>query len=195
MKDIRICFIGDSYVNGTGDETCLGWAGRLCADANKNDNNLTYYNLGIRRNTSQDILKRLKDELPIRLSSSIDSRVVLSFGVNDTVIENGKIRVSEENTLKNFEEIINSIHSNYKVIMVGPPPVIDEKHNLRISLLNNALQKKAKKLGIPFIELFSHILNDEKYKQEITENDGAHPGREGYEKLAKIISSSENWWF
>jgi len=81
MKDIRICFIGDSFVNGTGDETSLGWAGRLCAQANKKENNLTYYNLGIRRNTSQDILKRIKNELPSRLPSSMDSRVVLSFGV------------------------------------------------------------------------------------------------------------------
>jgi lysophospholipase L1-like esterase len=30
-NDIRICFVGDSFVNGTGDETALGWAGRLCA--------------------------------------------------------------------------------------------------------------------------------------------------------------------
>lgn len=26
---MRICFIGDSFVNGTGDDTCLGWVGRI----------------------------------------------------------------------------------------------------------------------------------------------------------------------
>ena len=35
-QDIRICFIGDSLVNGTGDEAALGWAGRLCACAMAN---------------------------------------------------------------------------------------------------------------------------------------------------------------
>lgn len=30
-KDIRIFFVGDSFVNGTGDEEALGWAGRLGA--------------------------------------------------------------------------------------------------------------------------------------------------------------------
>ena len=30
---MRICFIGDSFVNGTGDDDCLGWAGRLGAGA------------------------------------------------------------------------------------------------------------------------------------------------------------------
>ena len=48
-SEIRICFIGDSLVNGTGDEAALGWAGRLCAMANESDIPVTYYNLGIRR--------------------------------------------------------------------------------------------------------------------------------------------------
>jgi hypothetical protein len=28
---IRICFFGDSIVNGTGDDACLGWVGRICS--------------------------------------------------------------------------------------------------------------------------------------------------------------------
>lgn len=32
---MRICFIGDSFVNGTGDPECLGWAGRICVTARK----------------------------------------------------------------------------------------------------------------------------------------------------------------
>lgn len=30
-EDLRICFIGDSFVAGVGDETALGWTGRLLA--------------------------------------------------------------------------------------------------------------------------------------------------------------------
>lgn len=56
--DIRICFVGDSFVNGIGDERALGWAGRLCAAANARGVPVTYYNLGVRRNTSKDILLR-----------------------------------------------------------------------------------------------------------------------------------------
>jgi hypothetical protein len=25
LSEIRICFVGDSFVNGTGDPQCLGW--------------------------------------------------------------------------------------------------------------------------------------------------------------------------
>ena len=89
-QDIRICFIGDSLVNGTGDEAALGWAGRLCAMANASDIPVTYYNLGIRRDTSKDILLRWESECTLRLPDSCDGRIVLSCGVNDTVIENGK---------------------------------------------------------------------------------------------------------
>jgi len=195
MKDVRICFIGDSFVNGTGDENALGWAGILCAEANKKGASVTYYNLGIRRNTSHDILQRINSEVSIRLPPSLDCRVVLSFGVNDTVIEEGKVRVSEQDSISNFEKIVNLVKENYKVIVVGPPPINNDEHNSRISSLNNGLRKKAKELSISFIELYSHLVRDEEYKKEITENDGAHPRGGGYEKLAKIIGSSEVWWF
>jgi hypothetical protein len=32
-KEIRICFIGESFVNGTGDPEFLGWTGRVCRHA------------------------------------------------------------------------------------------------------------------------------------------------------------------
>ena len=59
---MRICFIGDSFVNGTGDDACLGWAGRLCRDARAAGREVTYYNLGVRRNTSADIARRWRAE-------------------------------------------------------------------------------------------------------------------------------------
>jgi len=29
MEDVRVCYIGDSFVKGVGDQNKLGWAGRL----------------------------------------------------------------------------------------------------------------------------------------------------------------------
>jgi hypothetical protein len=43
VTDIRICFIGDSFVNGTGDPLCLGWSGRVCATAIQMGYPITYY--------------------------------------------------------------------------------------------------------------------------------------------------------
>lgn len=102
-RDIRICFIGDSFVNGTGDETFLGWAGRLCANAKPADASLTFYNLGVRRNTSTDILQRWEQECALRLPGNCDGRIVLSCGVNDMVLENGKTRVAPREKSKGKE--------------------------------------------------------------------------------------------
>jgi lysophospholipase L1-like esterase len=100
VTDVRICFIGDSFVNGTGDPLCLDWTGRVCATAITLGYPITYYNLGIRRETSPDIAARWRDECARRLPATIDGRVVLSFGANDTTIEQGQQRLSLDATLR-----------------------------------------------------------------------------------------------
>ena len=60
--DIRICFVGDSLVNGAGDPECLGWTGRICAGARGDGYDVTYYNLGVRGQTSADIASRWHEE-------------------------------------------------------------------------------------------------------------------------------------
>ena len=193
-QDIRICFIGDSLVNGIGDEAALGWAGRLCAMANESDIPVTYYNLGIRRNTSKDILLRWESECTLRLPGFCDGRIVLSCGVNDTAIENGKMRVDFAESCANVRAILRGA-KQYTVLMVGPPPVLDDEQNERIESLSLAFARETKALGVPYIDLFSALCLDDIYKREVERNDGAHPRSEGYFKMARIIGSSPNWWF
>lgn len=83
---MRICFIGDSFVNGTGDPDYLGWTGRICIAARNLGYDITYYNLGIRGDTSADIKARWLREISCRLKAEYDSRIVFSFGINDTTI-------------------------------------------------------------------------------------------------------------
>ncbi|MEW5747105.1 MAG: GDSL-type esterase/lipase family protein [Nitrospirota bacterium] len=193
-RDIRICFIGDSFVNGTGDETALGWAGRLCAAACQSGIPVTYYNLGIRRDTSKDILLRWENECALRLPDFCDGRVVVSCGVNDTVIEDGTLRVRPEDSCAHIREILRGAQK-YGVIMVGPPPVDDDEQNVRIKALAAAFEHEAKGLGVPYIDLFTPLAADAAFKKEIAGNDGAHPRSNGYLKMATIIRSSPQWWF
>jgi len=193
-EDIRICFVGDSFINGTGDETALGWAGRLCASANASGVAVTYYNLGIRRHTSKDILFRWENECSLRLPDSCDGRVVISCGVNDTVIENGSVRVTQEDSIKNIRKVLDGA-KKYNVIMVGPPPIDDDEQNKRIKAISEAYEREANLLNVPFIELYSSLINDNAYKIEVSKNDGAHPQSSGYSKIADIVGSSPSWWF
>ena len=194
IQDVRICFVGDSFVNGTGDETALGWAGRLCVAANQRGTPVTYYNLGVRRNTSQDILLRWEHECALRLPSTCDGRVVLSCGVNDTVIEAGAVRVRPEQSCANLREILRGAQK-YPVLMVGPPPVVDDDQNARIQALSLAFAQEAQGLGVPYVDLFSPLAADAAYKKEVSTNDGSHPRSVGYAQMAQIVGSSSSWWF
>jgi acyl-CoA thioesterase I len=193
--DIRICFLGDSFVNGTGDETYLGWTGRLCAAAKTLNHSLTYYNLGIRRNTSTDILQRWEQECTRRLPDFCDARMVLSCGVNDMVIEEGRMRVSIEKSRENVQQILRSASAKYKTVMIGPAPVGDSDLNIRLKNLSEAYAQEAGALGISFIEIFSHLISDQTYLLESKNNDGYHPRSYGYSAITDIISSSNEWWF
>ena len=193
-QDIRICFIGDSLVNGTGDEAALGWAGRLCAMANASNIPVTYCELGIRRNTSKDILLRWESECTLRLPDFCDGRIVLSCGVNDTVIENGKTRVNPVESCANVRSILRGA-KRYTVLMVGPPPVLDDEQNERIESLSLAFARETQALGVPYIDLFSALCSDDAYRRDVLRNDGSHPRSEGYSRMARIIGSSSSWWF
>lgn len=132
MQAIRICFVGDSIVNGTGDETALGWAGRLCAEANLRGQ-VTYYNLGIPGDTSADLRARWEGECALRLPADCDGRVVFSCGINDMLIDDGQLRVPLEQSRANLQAILRQAREKYHVLLAGPTPVSDAQHNQRLA--------------------------------------------------------------
>lgn len=193
MRDVRICYVGDSFVNGTGDPTKLGWTGRLSASSQNNDLDITHYNLGIRRETSEDILKRWELECQPRLLKDSENKVVFSFGVNDTVIENGKRRVSLENSIENARTILLNASKKYNVVMIGMPPMNDDAQNKNIRELDGKYQELCNELNIPYLSIFNRLVHDQIWKDEVALNDGAHPRNKGYEILADFIKNWSGW--
>ena len=98
---MRICFIGDSFVNGVGDDSGLGWIGRLGVALRAAGCDLTLYNLGVRRDTSADIARRWRAEAEARLPEGVDGRLVFAFGTNDGTPGEGpgRVRVPTPNRL------------------------------------------------------------------------------------------------
>ena len=106
-SDWRVCFVGDSFGQGVGDTTGLGWVGRVAAGAHAWDAGLTAYNLGVRRDTSADIAIRWQAECEARLpAEGVEAGVVFSFDANDTTVEDGRRRVPEEQSLEYLEQIL-----------------------------------------------------------------------------------------
>lgn len=195
MRDIRICYVGDSFVNGTGDPTKLGWSGRLSSNSQNEHMDITYYNLGIRRDTSADILKRWEAECQARLPEISENKIVFSFGVNDTVIENGQKRVSLDDSVNNAKAILMNASKKYDVLMVGMPPINEEKQNEIIRELDYSYQNLCNELNIPYLSIFERLVNDKTWRNEVASNDGAHPREKGYEILASFIKEWNGWWF
>jgi lysophospholipase L1-like esterase len=195
--DIRICFVGDSYVNGTGDPEYLGWTGRICLHADKKSYDITYYNLGVRRETSDDIKNRWLREVSCRLSQEYDGRVMFSFGTNDTTMENSKTRVDFTASIENTRNILSEAKQLYPILMVSPAPGLDRKQNQRIASLSKQFALVCYELDVPYLDVFPILEKSKIWLDEVKSNDDFHPRAAGYTEFAKIVQSWDGWlnWF
>lgn len=196
-KSLRICFVGDSYVNGTGDPACLGWVGRICAAAQQQGHDITCYNLGIRRDTSADIARRWRNEVLPRLPREYEGRLVFSFGVNDTTLEDGSTRIAFGASVENARSILNQARQLFPTLLVGPPPVASEAQNTRIAQLSGALALVCAEFTIPYLDVVSPLQQSKTWMSEVAAHDGAHPRSAGYALLASLVQGWPAWeaWF
>ncbi|ACB95352.1 GDSL-type esterase/lipase family protein [Beijerinckia indica] len=191
---MRICFIGDSYVNGTGDDDCLGWPGRICAEARQRGRDITLYNLGIRGNTSTDIAERWEREARARLSPEHDGRLVFSFGVNDCAfIEPGRTRVAETQSVENARCILQRAKEWLPTLMIGPPPSRDFSRDERVKNLSAQFEALCHDLAIPFLSPWDWLTAEDVWLQEAAIGDGVHPNRGGYGSFADLILEWPAW--
>ncbi|MET9535577.1 GDSL-type esterase/lipase family protein [Streptomyces sp. NPDC006649] len=187
IGDIRICFIGDSFVQGVGDPEHRGWVGRVL-EATGED--ISGFNLGIRRNTSEDVLRRCWREVLPRTLPGADNRLVVSFGSNDTIQEHGAVRVDAARCLENLASILDNCRRQViTALVVGPPPVIGagNEHLRRTSKLADEMGALCRTQHVPFIATTLELAEDPIWTQEVVAGDGAHPGSGGYRRLADLI--------
>jgi lysophospholipase L1-like esterase len=199
-KEIRICFIGESFVNGTGDPEFLGWTGRVCRSAESKGYAITHYNLGVRAETSRYLKQRWRSEASYRLPTEYDGRVVLSFGVNDSGWAGKKQGIELSESIANARSILTEAKQLYPVLMISPPPCGDveqEKRNQIIANLSEELALVCDQIGVSYLNVFSYLVKSPIWLTEAKANDGAHPKADGYAEFAAIVQNWEGWlnWF
>lgn len=195
---MRVVFVGDSLTVGVGDSQYLGWVGRLCAAAPLAGLGLTAYNLGVRSETSRHIKARLGRELPPRLLPRDEARAVLSFGVNDAKMENGRRKVELAESVDNLFAIVSQASKLCPLLLVGPPPVLDEAHRARVEELSDVFSRTCDDMGVPYLEMCRALGRDGIYLDSLVAGgDGYHPEAAGYAAMAKRIGEWEAWlsWF
>jgi acyl-CoA thioesterase I len=183
-----VIFFGDSFVAGVGDDTGLGWVGRVVAGAFAAGVPLTAYNLGVRRETSADVLERWEAEARPRVSRDADCRVVFSFGANDATVENGSPRVSAADSVAGLSQAIaGAAQLALPVLVVGPPSANDDEQQNRIIRLSGSFAEVAEDRGVPYVDVAGPLRASPTWSREAEAGDGAHPGREGYALLADLV--------
>lgn len=193
---MRICFFGDSFVNGTGDDDALGWVGRVVSQARQQGHDITAYNLGIRRDTSANVAARWRHEAIARLPAECDGRLVFSFGANDCVSDaaDGAPRVERAASLAHAKGILEAARRWRPTLMVGPGVVADDTAaNARICELSEGYQALCARMGVPYLEMCRLLSGSATWVAEALAGDGAHPNRAGYRIVADAVSQWAAW--
>lgn len=186
--DLRVCFLGDSFTAGVGDPEHLGWVGRLAARSARAGRPLTAYPLGVRRQTGVEVAARWAAECAPRLAGDWDARLVVSFGVNDTTLDDGTPRVTPERSVAALDAVLAGARAaGWPVLVVGPPPVADAGHIARTARLDTRFAELCAGRGVPYAPVLAALAADPAWTAEVAAGDGAHPGAAGYTALADLV--------
>lgn len=177
-----ICYFGDSLTLGYGDESGLGWAGRLSSALREKGKDITSYNMGVRKDTSVQLQHRWKMEAMVRRMPGMDFKLVFSFGVAD-VMNN----VSSEVSLAGCVAVLSQAKAMGDVLVVGPTPVNEQEKREEITTLSRMQAGLCKRLGIPFIPTIDAMHRSFVYGTALNDGDGIHPTASGYADLADHI--------
>jgi len=193
---LRVCFVGDSFVAGVGDETHRGWAGRLIARGIERGYALTGYNLGVRGDTSAMIRQRFEAECAARFPPGDHAvGVVFSFGVNDVIRWGAKPRVAAEDRIPNLAAILGAAgERNWPVLMIGPPAIADDALNAELLELDAQMRAFCRSQMVPYLGVHEDLAGNDLWRREVAADDGAHPRAAGYDLLAGLASGAWDAW-
>lgn len=210
MKELRICFIGDSLVLGTGDDDFLGWPGRVMQRERQAGHDLTMCNLGIRGDTTTMIETRWRAEAEARMPAENPCALVFSFGCNDMAMDGGELRNTPEEAVASATRVISEAKDWLPTLWIGPPPVNDDDmpfssapgrerflSSSRNVQLSDMFQDVAADLGVPYLDIFTLLSGHSDWPKYYTKGDGVHPTRDGYAIMADHIIGWDAWrkWF
>jgi lysophospholipase L1-like esterase len=149
------------------------------------------YNLGIPGQTTQDLIARYKDEIAARLDSTKDSsQCVFAFGMNDIIVQDGKILVGVKSFKSNISEVIEwSLKVTTKPILVNIPPIdvaaspdkILGRTLENIVSYNHTIEEIAQTYDITVVDIYSLLIH--LTPTEYLDQDCLHPNDFGHEVI------------
>jgi len=183
VRDVRLAVVGDAFTAGVGDPKALGWVGRVVARSQSPDLALTAYNLGIRGDSSADVLERWREETSRRFAPGAEHRLVLNLGHGD--VNQG---LSTARSRLNLANVLDDAAAySIPTLVVGPPPMLDQPFDERLKVVADAQADVCARRHVPFVDCFEPLLHHEQWQSDLATGDGVHPGQAGYGLIAWLV--------
>lgn len=185
-------FFGDSItlgVNVTAEDVWTGLVATHLTTRGLPVPPTTFYNLGVRKNTSKLIAERFHDEYNRRLLPETESYFVIMCGNVDMAMPQDTTVLSVDESLTHTQELLKLAKTKGTVLFLSGTPVKNEEHNARISKLALLQGKLCAELEIDFVNLHDILSQNATYLQDL--NDGVHPQEMGNVAIADTICQSQ----
>lgn len=192
VRDVGLVFLGGSLVVGVGDPKAQGWVTRVLGRTAHPDLQLTAYNLGVRGDTSADVLTRWQSEAPARWAGRAERRLVISVGTSDvlTGISLARHRLNLANVLDDAASL------GVATFVVSPPPSDDDELNDKLGFLVEAQADVCARRSVPFVDTFAPLLGHDQWQSDLAASRvPGHPGQAGYGLMAWLVLHNgwTNW--
>jgi acyl-CoA thioesterase I len=177
-------------VAGVGDPKGQGWVSRVVGRTQHPDLELTAYNLGVRGDTSADLLARWKNECAPRWSGRVEKRLVVSVGTADAI--SGATLARHRLNLANILD--DAASAGIGTFVVSPPPSDDEELNTKLDVLVEAQADVCSRRAVPFVDCYRPLLGHEQWRTDLAASRVQHhPGQAGYGLIAWLVL--HNGWY
>lgn len=183
-RDVALVFLGASLVAGVGDPKGQGWVTRVVGRTQHPDVQLTAYNLGVRGNTTADLLERWGTEVPARWVGRTERRLVVSIGTDDilTGISLARHRLNLANLLD------DAATQGVGTFVVSPPPGDDDELNGRLEVMVEAQADVCSRRGVPFVDSYHPLRGHDQWRTDLAASAVPHhPGQAGYGLIAWLV--------
>ncbi len=189
-RDVGLVFLGASLVAGVGDPKGQGWVSRVVGRTHHPDLELTAYNLGVRGDTSADLLHRWKTECAPRWEGRSEKRLVVSVGTDDAM--SGVTLARHRLNLANILD--DAASAGIGTFVASPPPSDDEELNSKLDVLVEAQADVCSRRGVPFVDCYRPLLGHEQWRTDLAASRVPHhPGQAGYGLIAWLVL--HNGWY
>jgi acyl-CoA thioesterase I len=189
-RDVGLVFLGASLVAGVGDPKGQGWVSRVVGRTQHPDLELTAFNLGVRGDTSADLLARWKNECAPRWSGRVEKRLVVSVGTADAI--SGATLARHRLNLANILD--DAASAGIGTFVVSPPPSDDEELNTKLDVLVEAQADVCSRRAVPFVDCYRPLLGHEQWRTDLAASRVQHhPGQAGYGLIAWLVL--HNGWY